>query len=73
LDRLFANHTVTSEVLQVATAQIGETQARLREAHLKYHLSTVALLQPQQLERYATLRGYAGGAHEHHHGMPRQN
>ena len=73
LDRLFANHTVTSEALQVATAQIGETQARLREAHLKHHLSTVGLLQPQQLERYATLRGYAGGAIEHHHGMPRQN
>ena len=73
LDRLFASHTVTSAALQVATAQIGETQARLREAHLKYHLSTVALLQPQQLERYATLRGYAGGASEHHHGMQRQN
>ena len=73
LDRLFANHTVTSEALQVATAQIGETQARLREAHLKYHLSTVALLQPHQLARYATLRGYAGGAIEHHHGMQRQN
>src|ERR1700712_1404727 len=26
LDRLFANHTVTSDALQVVTAQIGETQ-----------------------------------------------
>jgi hypothetical protein len=73
LDRLFANHTVTPEALQAAMTQIGETQARLREAHLKYHLSTVALLQPQQLTRYASLRGYTGGASEHHHGMPRQN
>lgn len=73
LDRLFANHTVTPEALQTATAQIGGTQARLREAHLKYHLSTVALLQPLQLERYAALRGYAGGASEHRHGIPRQN
>ena len=73
LDRLFASHTVTPEALQTATRQIGETQARLREAHLKYHLSTVAMLQPQQLERYATLRGYAGGSGEHHPGMQRQN
>ena len=73
LDRLFANHSVTPEALQTATAQIGGTQARLREAHLKYHLSTVALLQPQQLERYTALRGYAAGASEHHHGIPRQN
>jgi hypothetical protein len=59
LDRLFTSHTVTPEALQVATAQIGETQARLREAHLKYHLSTVGLLQRQQLERHAArLRGW---------------
>lgn len=67
LDRLFSSHTVTPEALQAATARIGETQARLREAHLKYHLSTVALLQPQQLQQYAALRGYASDPPEHHH------
>ena len=62
LDRLFAGHTVTPENLQAATAAIGETQAKLRDTHLKYHLSTAAVLQPQQLQRYAELRGYAGAA-----------
>lgn len=62
LEGLFASQTVTPDTLRSATAAIGETQARLREAHLKYHLSTVAILQPRQLQRYAELRGYAGGA-----------
>jgi Spy/CpxP family protein refolding chaperone len=69
LDLLFAGRTVTSETLQAATAAIGETQARLRDTHLKYHLSTAAVLQPQQLQRYAELRGYtgAGSAPGHMH------
>ena len=67
LDRLFADHEITPENLSVATTDIGETQARLRNAHLKYHLSTVALLQPSQMQRYAELRGYAGGGQEHRH------
>jgi Spy/CpxP family protein refolding chaperone len=62
LDRLFASRTVTPENLQAATTAIGDTQARLRDTHLKYHLSTAALLQPQQLQRYAELRGYTGAA-----------
>lgn len=67
LDRLFADREVTPEKLTDATADIGETQAKLRDAHLKYHLSTVALLQPSQMQRYAELRGYAGGGQEHRH------
>ena len=72
LDRLFAGRTVTPQTLQAATAAIGETQARLRDTHLKYHLSTAAVLQPQQLHRYAELRGYTGTGpapgHMHKHG-----
>jgi len=67
LDTLFATHTATPEAIVTATAAIGDTQARLRAAHLKYHLSTVDLLQPQQIQRYAELRGYAGGGAPHHH------
>jgi hypothetical protein len=67
LDRLFADHKVTSESLSTATAEIGDTQAKLRDAHLKYHLSTVALLEPSQVQRYAELRGYANGGQEHRH------
>ncbi len=70
LDRLFADHTVTAESLRAATQTIGGTQAALRDTHLKYHLSTLALLTPEQVERYAQLRGYAAApAHApgHHH------
>jgi hypothetical protein len=37
---------------------IGETQGRLRNAHLRYHLQARAILQPSQIRRYAELRGY---------------
>ncbi len=67
LDRLFADHKVTPETLAAATAEIGDTQAKLRDAHLKYHLSTVALLEPSQIQRYTELRGYAEGGQQHHH------
>jgi hypothetical protein len=67
LDELFAEHKITAENLAVATAAIGDTQAKLRDAHLRYHLSTVAMLQPSQIQRYAELRGYAEGDQKHHH------
>ena len=40
----FANHTVTPASLERGTQRIGATQAALRAAHLKYHLSTAAVL-----------------------------
>ncbi len=67
LDRLFVDRAVTPDRLSAATAAIGATQAELRAAHLKYHLSTVAMLQPSQVQRYSALRGYDGGAQKHHH------
>jgi hypothetical protein len=71
LDRKFADRSVTPEALAAATAEIGATQATLRNAHLKYHLMTADILRPAQISRYAELRGYAqgGGAHQHmmHH------
>jgi hypothetical protein len=67
LDRLFADHGITAEKLSAATAGIGTTQAELRAAHLRYHLSTVAMLEPSQIQQYSVLRGYDNGAQEHHH------
>ena len=67
LDKLFADHAVTPEKLSATTAEIGATQAELRAAHLKYHLSTVAMLEPSQIQQYSVLRGYGDDAHEHHH------
>ena len=46
LDRQFADRTVTPESLKTSTAAVATTQGALREAHLKYHLSTAALLTP---------------------------
>jgi hypothetical protein len=68
LDKLFVDHAITPEKLNVVTAEIGVTQAKLRAAHLKYHLSTVAMLEPAQIRQHSALRGYDnGGPQEHHH------
>lgn len=70
LNDQFANKTITLASLEARTQQIGETQAKLRAAHLKYHLSTVAILTPQQVAKYNELRGYAGATapqHQHMH------
>ena len=65
LDRQFATRAVTAASLHEATAKIGPLQARLREAHLKYHLATAALLNAEQMHRYAELRGYAKSSNHH--------
>jgi Spy/CpxP family protein refolding chaperone len=68
LDRQFATKAVTPVSLQAATAEIGATQAALRLAHLRYHLSTLDVLTPEQGRRYGELRGYqASGGHGHGH------
>jgi hypothetical protein len=59
LDRQFSARTITPESLKAMTVKIASTQGQLRETHLKYHLSTVALLSPQQIHHYSQLRGYA--------------
>lgn len=71
LDRLFAGRTITADSLRNVTAEIGATQAALRNTHLKYHLSTVAILTPAQVARYGELRGYAAGGHRPQHGPHR--
>jgi Spy/CpxP family protein refolding chaperone len=71
LDQLFSTRAVTDESLKATVAAISETHGRLRESHLKYHLSTAALLNPSQRQRYAELRGYqrpdSSGGHKHFH------
>ncbi len=69
LDKQFATHAVTPDSLKASTAAVAATQGALRETHLKYHLSMVAVLSPGQTQRYAELRGYGGQAPsiEHHH------
>ncbi|MCA1365173.1 periplasmic heavy metal sensor [Bradyrhizobium sp. IC3069] len=73
LEDLFSSRRVTSEALKTSIGAIAETQGQLRESHLKYHLSTAAVLDKSQMQRYAELRGYqrpdgsAGHKHKHHH------
>jgi hypothetical protein len=69
LDRQFASRSITPETLKVDTAQIGATQAELRNTHLKYHLKTAQILTSDQMQRYSMLRGYGSAAptqHQHH-------
>lgn len=58
LDQLFASKQITPAALTAATGEIGFTQSRLREAHLKYHLTMMNVLTPEQLAQYRELRGY---------------
>lgn len=69
LDRLFAERKVTEPSLISATKAIGDAQSDLRITHLKYHLSTLALLSQEQVQKYGALRGYRdqGAAGDHHH------
>jgi Spy/CpxP family protein refolding chaperone len=58
LERQFSGRTATAAILTAATAEIGATQGALRAAHLRYHLSTVEILTPEQVCKYAETRGY---------------
>lgn len=66
LNEDFANRTVTLASIDAFTRTIGSTQATLRAAHLKYHLSTLAVLTPEQVKQYGELRGYASTPQHDH-------
>jgi Spy/CpxP family protein refolding chaperone len=68
LDKAFASKTITAATLAASTEAIGATHSALRQAHLKYHLLTVEVLTPAQVQRYGELRGYKGGT-QHPHGQ----
>jgi Spy/CpxP family protein refolding chaperone len=59
LDRLFAERRATPETVLTATQHIGAVEAKLRAAHLRYHLTMVEVLTPGQIMAYNHLRGYA--------------
>jgi hypothetical protein len=66
LDHQFANHSITPETLKAEIAEIGATQAELRNTHLKYHLQTAQILSPDQMQRYSAFRGYGSIAPTEH-------
>ena len=67
LDKLFVTRAIALDSLKASTTAIALTQGELREAHLKYHLSTAAILTPTQMQRYAELRGYGSDKPVHRH------
>jgi Spy/CpxP family protein refolding chaperone len=73
LDRAFAERTIALADIDALTDSIGEAQASLRAAHLKYHVATLTVLTPEQAELYAELRGYtsADAARHGHGGHPK--
>jgi LTXXQ motif family protein len=71
LDQAFANHIANEGSIRMLTAGVARLQGELRAEHLKTHLAQTALLTPEQIQRYAELRGYAQAdvvpAQTHHH------
>jgi Spy/CpxP family protein refolding chaperone len=76
LDELFASATASATSLRDATRALGLLNGQLRAHHLGYHLAMRDLLQPDQIESYQRLRGYASptagghGGGRHGHGAP---
>ena len=62
LDQAFSTRQITPAGLTSHTERIAQLQAALRASHLQTHLQQTALLTPQQISRYAELRGYTSGA-----------
>lgn len=68
LDELFRSGVITQAVLDQALASIAAAQAQVRAAHLRAHLEQTRILRPEQVTRYAALRGYNhDGQHGHAH------
>lgn len=70
LDQLFATRAVSEVRLNATTDAIGAIQARLRAAHLRYHLRTTEVLTSEQIVLYVRLRGYEDARpvdHPHRH------
>jgi len=58
LDALFAQKKATPESVATAVSGAASAQGKLRETHLRYHLSMMNVLSPEQVTQYNKLRGY---------------
>lgn len=58
LDSAFADRSMTPEMLLTSVRSAATAHGELRAAHLRYHLTMSELLQPDQITRYMSLRGY---------------
>jgi len=67
LDKLFAGRKIDEAQLRSRVAEISSLQGELRVVHLRAHLEMVRILTPEQVKRYAEMRGYENGAGLHEH------
>lgn len=58
LDALFAQKKATATKVASAVSKAATAQGKLRETHLRYHLSMMDVLTPDQVSTYNKLRGY---------------
>ena len=58
LDAAFRSNHVDGTVLRQLLNRAENARRELRRVHLSAHLGTKPILNPQQRERYAKLRGY---------------
>jgi len=61
IDDAFKEKTITNAFLQRKISESAKLYGQLRVVHLKYHLSMMDVLTPQQVEQYNMLRGYNSG------------
>jgi len=70
IEDAFRRGDVTAAELRVLLDRAHDVEAQLRFVHLDAHLTTRALMTPEQVVRYDELRGYSGGAaHAHDEGQ----
>lgn len=69
VERLFARGDAEPGAVDSAVARAATLQARIRTAHLVTHLAQARILTPEQIRRYAQLRGYGApqGAPQREH------
>ena len=58
LDTLFRDKQATPEAVAAAVTKAALAQGKLRETHLRYHLSMMDVLTAEQIAAYNQLRGY---------------
>jgi Spy/CpxP family protein refolding chaperone len=58
LAKMFEAGTISEKVLRLKLEEIGKLRADLRFIHLQAHLRMKQILTPDQIKRYADLRGY---------------
>ena len=58
LGKLFEAGTINEKMLRSKLEEIGKLRAELRFIHLQAHVRMKQILTPEQIKRYAELRGH---------------